>query len=282
MSNSNLNQGCSGHPWPAESARPFSLVYCAVVQAQPGERYQRPNLEVCILEKVTAGRGRLEIACRKYEVSSGDMYILPPGYAHVYEADRDEPWSKEYFVCRGPLVEALLAAYGIREFYLPAFSDEGAFRRLDALYQARDEEMHDRAACEFHRLLTLVRQAHTGGRQRYSPPVAQAMRFIERHLEDKIGMPEIAREVCLTPTHLGRLFKRELGVSPYDWLLKRRVELAKDWLECSNQSLARIAERLQYADQYYFSNSFKRATGQSPAHYRRAFVASVADQPKTN
>ena len=66
-----------------------------------------------------------------------------------------------------------------------------------------------------------------------------------------------------------RIFKRAYGVTPYAYLLEKKLDLAGQLLRDTNLSVREIAEKLSFADEYYFSNVFKKKTGVSPSVYRR-------------
>jgi AraC-like DNA-binding protein len=55
---------------------------------------------------------------------------------------------------------------------------------------------------------------------------------------------------------------------PYTYLLRERLTLARQLLETTPMPVKEIADRLRYADQYYFSNAFKKETGLSPTAFR--------------
>jgi AraC-like DNA-binding protein len=65
-----------------------------------------------------------------------------------------------------------------------------------------------------------------------------------------------------------RQFKTYFGISPYEYLMRKRIEAARLMLRHSDLLIKEIAARLQFSDQYYFSNYFKKKTGMSPAHYK--------------
>ncbi len=80
---------------------------------------------------------------------------------------------------------------------------------------------------------------------------------------------EISGEMHCTADHLIRVFKRIKGITPAEFLVRARVERAKDLLLYSSHSMGQIAETLGYADGYYFSRQFKERTGRAPSFYRK-------------
>ncbi len=83
------------------------------------------------------------------------------------------------------------------------------------------------------------------------------------------GVAALAEELHLSPAHFSRVFKKCIGQSPLDFLVETRLARARHLLRETNLSVGAIAERLDYADVYFFSRQFKLKTGFSPLEYRK-------------
>ncbi|MEH2562311.1 helix-turn-helix domain-containing protein [Bradyrhizobium sp. AZCC 2289] len=86
------------------------------------------------------------------------------------------------------------------------------------------------------------------------------------------GVPvrELARECQLSRVHFSRAFRRSVGVTPYQWLMERRAEVAKEKLRDERLSLADVATECGFADQSHFTHHFTRLVGVTPRDWRRA------------
>jgi AraC family transcriptional regulator len=86
------------------------------------------------------------------------------------------------------------------------------------------------------------------------------------------GVPinEVARECRLSRAHFSRAFRRSVGVAPHRWLMKRRIEVAKEQLRDERWSLAHVATECGFSDQSHLARVFKQAIGMSPGAWRRA------------
>ena len=94
--------------------------------------------------------------------------------------------------------------------------------------------------------------------------------FVEEHLGEDIGLPQLAALVGYSPDHFARLFKRAFGRSPYQYLLERRVERAKSLLRDRSHSIAEIAVECGFSTQAHFHAAFKSRTGVTPGAYRKS------------
>ena len=73
-----------------------------------------------------------------------------------------------------------------------------------------------------------------------------------------------------------RVFKKEMGVSPQQYLQMRRIEWSRNLLINSSLSIAEIADSTGFADRYHFSKAFKQITRFSPAAYRKQILRPAA------
>lgn len=74
-------------------------------------------------------------------------------------------------------------------------------------------------------------------------------------------------------TYLTRLFHARYGYTIYEYVLKLRMERAKELLEKPDIKILDIAERLGYTDNHYFSKAFRNYYGISPSQYRKDFLS---------
>lgn len=94
--------------------------------------------------------------------------------------------------------------------------------------------------------------------------------FLRKNLSNSnFSLDELSENFHLSTTHLRRIFQRELGVSPQDYLQDLRLEHAQNLLITDPKlSVGQIAEACGYSSQYYFSSVFKKAFGIPPREFR--------------
>jgi len=94
----------------------------------------------------------------------------------------------------------------------------------------------------------------------------RACRYIEAHSMRNLSLEELAGVACLSPFHFHRLFLRNTGVSPHEYLIQFRIKKARELLMGGN-SIARVAMDLGFADQSHFNRYFKRVIGVAPGRF---------------
>ncbi len=104
----------------------------------------------------------------------------------------------------------------------------------------------------------------------------RATELLEAHLDGRICMQQIAEACELSISHFARAFKQSFRRPPYQWLMERRVDRARDLMTNSRLSLADIAGRCGFADQSALNRSFKRIHGVTPGIWRRTTTRSFS------
>ena len=93
--------------------------------------------------------------------------------------------------------------------------------------------------------------------------------YIKNNYEDNsLSLNDIARYANMSPSYLSALYKKNNNKSISDTITSYRIEAAKEYLVTSTLSLKEISLKCGYANQYYFSTSFKKQLGISPSSYR--------------
>jgi AraC-like DNA-binding protein len=97
----------------------------------------------------------------------------------------------------------------------------------------------------------------------------KARECLDAAIDGDVSLSRLAEECGLSARHFARAFQQSLGVPPHRYLLKMRVERARDLLERSSMSLLDIALACGFADQSHFTRVFRAALGVTPGAWRR-------------
>lgn len=99
--------------------------------------------------------------------------------------------------------------------------------------------------------------------------VAAAVHFIREHAYQGIGVEDVLKAVPMSRTVLERRFQKFLGRSPYEEILRLRIERVKELLTTTDLQMSQIAERVGFSGVEYLSAMFKKKLGVSPRVFRR-------------
>ncbi|NLC38124.1 MAG: helix-turn-helix domain-containing protein [Clostridia bacterium] len=98
--------------------------------------------------------------------------------------------------------------------------------------------------------------------------VQKAGNFIRNNCREKITVADVARAVYLSPCHLSKIFKQEMGCTIIEFLNKVRMEEAKKLLRNPKFNVVQVAYDLGFKDPGYFTKVFKRSEGITPSEFR--------------
>lgn len=111
-----------------------------------------------------------------------------------------------------------------------------------------------------------VHKIHT--KSGISPNLLVCCNYIERHLNEKLTIKQLAEKAGYSEYYLSQKFKKELGMNVTQYISLKRIERAKMLLHSSNQNIQSISEELGFCNQSYFSEIFRSIVGMSPGEYR--------------
>ncbi|APA69743.1 GlxA family transcriptional regulator [Janthinobacterium sp. 1_2014MBL_MicDiv] len=120
-----------------------------------------------------------------------------------------------------------------------------------------------------------------GGQSQFSPyltpavdaasPVAQAQQYVLAHLAEELGVDTLAQLVAMSPRNFARVFVRELGVTPAQFVESARLDAARALLEAGDAPLKTVAWRCGFGTADQLRTVFLRRLGVSAKQYRQNF-----------
>lgn len=103
----------------------------------------------------------------------------------------------------------------------------------------------------------------------FNPVLTPAIEYIEENIDRAdLNLTSLANVSRISEVYLRRLFNREFGVSPKQYITTLRISRAKQLLKNSGTPVSQVAEECGYSSVYHFSRAFKTATGYTPSEYR--------------
>jgi AraC family transcriptional regulator len=99
--------------------------------------------------------------------------------------------------------------------------------------------------------------------------VRKLVEHIDRYIAGRVLVTDLCGLVQRSEAHFSRSFRRTFGRSPHEFVVRRRVELAAQYMVQTDASLSDIALRCGFVDQAHLSKHFRRITGETPAAWRR-------------
>ncbi|WP_157973658.1 arabinose operon transcriptional regulator AraC [Tropicimonas sp. IMCC34043] len=249
-----------------------------------------------IINLTIEGCGRVFDGPESFTVEPGDLLLFPPGARHFYGRDRKAAkwWHRWiYFQPRAFWKPWLEWGTQVQGIHLQRHRDERTFSELFRLFIEVDNwsDLSDNLSTDlaFNRLeqilLTCARsdRAANAAKTVIDERVLAACALISENLDKPLGVKDIARQVCLSPSRLSHLFRHYIGTGVVQWRDAQRVQYAIQLLRVTNVPIKSLSQMVGYDDPLYFSRVFRRHTGMSPRTFRDHSLGRIepASPPET-
>ena len=261
-------------PAPPEEA-PFRLHLAGTSYCDGGYVIARPRSEnLWVLEYIECGTGTYEAGGVVTHPSAGDLYFVHAGTEHRYYSDARNPWVKHWINFSGPLVAELEKLYKLRDvLVVPGFSRPELFPELLHQLRLHPEQTHSRLGPEFLMAVVTTMAADLAAAHPQPAVSETGIRLRDRLDRGVFGkapsLDELAALAARSKVQTIRIFKRDFGETPAQYLIRRKIAAACELLRSSSGMIKEIAAALGFSDEYHFAALFKRKTGFSPGRYRR-------------
>ena len=232
-----------------------------------------------VFEYIERGRGTLMIDDMEYAPEAGDVYIVPNSGRCSYWSSAEDPWVKHWFNVSGPLVTELLRLYSLENIHLVRhFSRPELFTEGLQKLRLHPELAHLPLGPEIISSIIAQIADDVLTRQDVNQSISDEGRLLREFLEKQIFQPmpslaEMARLLRRSEIQTTRIFRRDFGEPPYQYLLKRKLAAAQELLHGTRRTIKQISADLHFSNEYYFAGLFKRKVGHSPGWYRRMVEA---------
>jgi AraC family transcriptional regulator len=100
--------------------------------------------------------------------------------------------------------------------------------------------------------------------------------FVDAKMDDDLTLCEMAQSVELSIAHFSRMFRKSTGETPHQFLVRHRVERAKEMLRSADARVIDVAVACGFKTQQHFAQIFRRVCGASPTEYRQEFLGHEA------
>ena len=95
--------------------------------------------------------------------------------------------------------------------------------------------------------------------------------YIDCHISENIKLSDIATILSYTPDHIIRIFKAKYGISPHQYIINSKMQIAAVLLRSTQKSITEISNELSYSDPHHFSSLFEKTVGIRPSIYRKQY-----------
>ena len=252
----------------------LSVVCGGYEECAPDYRIRRDDFPHYVLEWVVRGRGRVRLGGEWRSLQGGALIGYGPGVPHEIETDPETPLAKHFVSFTGKDASRLLTA---TRAYPPAVAAAPPGPDIAWLFESmlRDGSRGDATAESLCKHLLRYLLARLAAATPAPQPIGARATFdrcdgyLTQNAASLRSLEELAAGCGVSPAYLCRLYHRFAGQSPYQRLLRLRMNLVAERLLSDGGTLRAIGADMGYDDPYLLSRQFKTVFGVAPNVFRR-------------
>lgn len=208
---------------------------------------------------VDGGAAYIETGEQKYHLLKGDIFLFNLNKNHVCTHNPELPLrvTTTYFSCQTQEKESTV----LRQENL----------LCDAMHRAASYYLKGEVQMAELWITAVIYEVFVKRETRRELPrgVEKACEWMESVFPYTPTLTELAEKTGYSKNQIIRLFKQNLGITPVQYGIQKKMEYAKGLLLYSDIPIIEIASRAGYVDAAYFTRTFRKCTGLSPAEYRK-------------
>lgn len=255
--------------------QPLAVVCGGLEHCTPDYAVQRQSFPFYSIEYVARGTGEVKLKGHRFPLRAGRLFSYGPGIAHHITGDAGSPLVKYFVDFRGTKAAALLRSCGLSpgqaSEVFPANVLQALFDELiEAGTQGRSEsgslctKLLECLALRINGAKAPLENAETAGFKTYH----KCRRHLEQHFGRLQTLEQIASECHVNNSYLCRLFSRYAKQSPYQYLLRLKMNQAAERLQQPGALVKQVAAEAGFRDAFHFSRVFTSVFGLSPSAFR--------------
>lgn len=263
----------------------LNIYFCGQEACSPRHSFGPAVRSHYLMHVILKGKGKFHVDGQVYSLKRGDAFLIRPDQSTYYVADQDEPWEYAWVAFDGYGAKLVLENCGLT-YEHPVFYPRAG--------KESDSESTHEVEKILANMLTLVERYDRLGRSTYETLgylyfifgimqqmagifeesyerdyLRKACDYISQNYSYQIKVMDIARYIGIDRTYLYKIFRKELRVSPQEYLIEYRTKIAKNMLNHTSLTVTEIAYSCGFHDSASFCKAFKKNTRYTPIGYRK-------------
>lgn len=258
-----------------------NLAECGIEIGVPNVDYNYTVFQKSVLHIVTQGEGTFSYAGETYHLTAGDIFLLERGMEVEYKPSFSNPWTYYWVGMNGKQILNYLSRCSIVDSHVILGQDTTDIKNIIQLICKLSQSIESNNSNDILIMQYLYQLVYT--LQEKFPKIfsvqvdivnediQHAVDFINTNYQKHITVEDVAKSVNITRSHLYKLFKKNLGCSPKEYLTYIRMYHASQLLIHTSTLISDISRQVGYKDPLLFSKNFTKHFEISASEYRHHF-----------
>ncbi|WP_019911075.1 AraC family transcriptional regulator [Paenibacillus sp. HW567] len=226
---------------------------------------------------ICEGEGWLKIGDREYYPQPGELFLMPEGVQQSYSCISSKPFLKYW--CHFSVRSGDINLFKILELsHTCSAVDPEVVKEMfsSIVLHVKSGEIYAQLLAKsklmelFSYYLSKLDPTEITLKNLSSvEKLTKILNHIETNIEQNITIHELAEIAHMHPNYFIRLFKKQLGVPPIQYITRKKIDKAKELLTSTTSTISEIAVQLGFSDMFYFSKQFKKNAGLAPTDFRK-------------
>ncbi len=255
---------------------PIAVVCGGYEQCAADYAIHRANFPYYTIEFVVRGKGSVTLGGQDYPLTAGTVYAYGPDVPHDITTCVNDPLGKYFIACTGSEILKLLQQHSLEPGHIGRVFAPAEIQEVfdELIRNGLRHTYFSPALCVklleylILKIAELLIPWHGVGTPAFAT-YQRCHRYIWANHARLRSMAEVSQECHVDPAYLCRLFRRYAHQTPYQFLMRLKMNLAAERLQNPKLLVKQAAAQLGFNDPFHFSRAFKKVFGLSPEEFRR-------------
>ena len=250
----------------------IKIYSCDIEQVEKGRIYGPTIRNHHLIHYVISGKGRVNVYGNVCECTSGTLIWIPPYTPFTYIADEKEPWYYAWIGIAGGESNLL---HRELDFIITNPTKQFAPGMLDSYFKDManhfvldDATSRVKTLSTFYKMLSVLpRKSVMSDSKEHTREIevlTEALTIIGNDYWTSLGVDSIAYRLGVSRSYLYKIFKRNLNVSPKEYLTSYRLSVGFGLLRPGKVSVKQVADAVGFSTAEAYSKAFKKKYGRTP------------------
>jgi AraC-like DNA-binding protein len=222
---------------------------------------------------IRKGQGNIFYDNRSYTVKANDIVLLDCHRPHAYSTDKG--WETLWIHFDGNISKDFFdLVYNSAGCVISSGKSTFIPRTLNMIcesFKSSNEIPEPLMSSHIHRVLSEILLLATNiniGNSGKNSAVMEAVSYIETNFKDKLTIEKVASHINMSMYHFSRMFKKETSFSPYEYIIKTRINHSKTLLKKTELNIKEVAFNSGFSSESNFVYTFHNSEGLTPGEFR--------------